>query len=297
MKPARVEIAAPGAQGVAVIRAPFAVEPESKRGTNATTLMRPIAPLLAHLTSPLPTSPPTSTTPHLLPPTSLPRLLTPPPLLGPGCAVSKIENQEISLKDELIILEDGTKARNREFYRQLDAISERGRNWEQKLALEIKAQRKAQKELASFFEVTLADAVQHERKALFDTIENFHNEVIPPQDRRMADNEKEVEVFVSETVPDIIDRQSGIVSRKLKKAHDTFDVRTPPPPPPPPQAAVRCLLPPCPPAPSPPPPPRPTNAHHPCDRLIIDREREGYEAGGEDHLALPAARRAHGAGV
>merc|ERR1711865_1337348 len=75
-----------------------------------------------------------------------------------------------------------------------------------------------------FFEVTLADAVQHERKALFDTMENFHNEVIPPQDRRMAEDEKTVEVFVSETVPDIIDRQSGIVSRKLKKAHDTFDI-------------------------------------------------------------------------
>ena len=52
MKPARVEIAAPGAQGVAVIRAPFAVEPESKRAT-------------------------------------------------------KIEHQEVSLKDELLVLEEG----------------------------------------------------------------------------------------------------------------------------------------------------------------------------------------------
>ena len=224
MKPARVEIAAPGAQGVAVIRAPFAVEPESKRGTTAALLtgLHHLTPSHSpHLTSHRPRPP------HPPPPSPLP----PPPLSlptsrpRPRYAVSKIEHQEISLKDELIILEDGTKARNREFYRQLDAISERGRNWEQKLALEIKAQRKAQKELASFFEVTLADAVQHERKALFDTMENFHNEVIPPQDRRMAEDEKTVEVFVSETVPDIIDRQSGIVSRKLKKAHDTFDVR------------------------------------------------------------------------
>ena len=81
-------------------------------------------------------------------------------------AENKIEQQEISLKDELIILEDGTKARNREFYRQLDAISERGRNWEQKLAQEIKAQRKAQKELASFFETTLTETVQAERRAV-----------------------------------------------------------------------------------------------------------------------------------
>ena len=60
---------------------------------------------------------------------------------------NKIEKDEVSLKEELVILEDGTKARNREFYRQLDAISERGRHWEQKLAAEIKAQRVAQKEV------------------------------------------------------------------------------------------------------------------------------------------------------
>jgi len=30
---------------------------------------------------------------------------------------------------------------------------------------------------------------------------------------------------VADTIPSVIDRQSGIVSRKLKKARDTFDVR------------------------------------------------------------------------
>jgi hypothetical protein len=33
-----------------------------------------------------------------------------------------------------------------------------------------------------------------------------------------------VRVFVHETVPAVIDRQSGIIGRKLQKAHDTFDI-------------------------------------------------------------------------
>merc|ERR1712196_49121 len=52
----------------------------------------------------------------------------------------------------------------------------------------------------------------------------FHAQVFPEQERRMSDEEEEVRVFVHETVPTVIDRQSGIIGRKLQKAHDTFDI-------------------------------------------------------------------------
>jgi len=42
---------------------------------------------------------------------------------------------------------------------------------------------------------------------------------------KMSNSEQSTEFFVADTIPSVIDRQSGIVSRKLKKARDTFDVR------------------------------------------------------------------------
>jgi hypothetical protein len=41
----------------------------------------------------------------------------------------------------------------------------------------------------------------------------------------MGGAEQSAEFFVGDTIPSVIDKQSGIVSRKLQKAHDTFDVR------------------------------------------------------------------------
>ena len=55
-------------------------------------------------------------------------------------------------------------------------------------------------------------------------MEKFHGELIPLQEERMTASEKEVDHFVKVTVPTVIDRQSGIVARKLQKAHDTFDI-------------------------------------------------------------------------
>lgn len=169
MKPARVEIAAPGARPTHVVRAPFAVAPDSKRGP-------------------------------------------------------KIEDQEVSLKNELITLEEGTKARNREFYRQLEEIEDRGRKWEVKLIAEVEEQKEASATLLRLFDETLTSTIAAEKQLAVDSIEEFNREKLPPQELRMGDNEKGVEVFVGETIPAVVDRQSGIVSRKLQKAHDTFDI-------------------------------------------------------------------------
>ena len=169
MKPARVEIAAPGSMPTHVVRAPFAKAPDSKRAP-------------------------------------------------------KIEKQELDLKEELVVLEEGTKKRNREFYKQLDEIEERGKKWEVKLKVEVQEQKEAHQQLQELFDKTLSAAINGEKKALVEAIEVFHKDKIPPQETRMTENEQGVEVFVGETIPAVVDRQSGIVSRKLQKAHDTFDI-------------------------------------------------------------------------
>jgi hypothetical protein len=169
MKPARVEISAPGSMPTHVVRAPFANAPDSKRAP-------------------------------------------------------KIEKQELDLKDELVVLEEGTKKRNREFYKQLDEIEERGKKWEVKMKVEVEEQKEAHQQLLELFDKTLSTAISVEKKSLVEAIELFHTDKTPPQETRMTENEQGVEVFVGETIPAVVDRQSGIVSRKLQKAHDTFDI-------------------------------------------------------------------------
>lgn len=41
---------------------------------------------------------------------------------------------------------------------------------------------------------------------------------------RIAADDARVEEFVSREVPKIVDEQSGVVTRKLQKAHETFDI-------------------------------------------------------------------------
>lgn len=164
-----MEIAAPGGKPTYVVRAPFAVVPESKRGP-------------------------------------------------------KIESQEKVLEGELLALEQGTKQRNLEFYTSLDGVEEYGKKWEVKLREEEREQREMHKQLVTMFEDMLDATIFAEKKALVSDIERFHTEKIPPQELRMGTSEHGVEVFVGETIPAVVDRQSGIVSRQLQRAHNTFDI-------------------------------------------------------------------------
>ena len=74
------------------------------------------------------------------------------------------------------------------------------------------------------FNEMLDATVFAEKKALVSDVEKFHVEKIPPQELKMGESEQGVENFVGDTIPAVIDKQSGIVSRKLQKAHDTFDI-------------------------------------------------------------------------
>jgi len=46
----------------------------------------------------------------------------------------------------------------------------------------------------------------------------------PPEVARVVNMEKELNIFVNEIVPANIERQSGEVSRRLKKQYEYFDI-------------------------------------------------------------------------
>lgn len=169
MKPALIEISAPGCRPAGVLRASFDVEPESKRR-------------------------------------------------------EKIEKQELALLNGLDALEGSTKERNKEFYRQLGDIEDQGRDWQAKLRTEVQEQKESYESILDFFSTKLVETLDQEKSALMALMDEFHQKKVPPQKKRMADNTDEVEVFVNETIPAVIDQQSGDLRRRLKKENDTFDI-------------------------------------------------------------------------
>lgn len=76
--------------------------------------------------------------------------------------------------------------------------------------------RQYQKELDNFDK-----SIHDELHAIFNHIEE---ELIPPQTQRVIELEMDTKIYFTVTVPEVIERQSGEVSRQLKKQYETFDI-------------------------------------------------------------------------
>lgn len=129
-----------------------------------------------------------------------------------------------SLDRNQTILDDGTKARNRAFQERLDAVWESTRGYDGQLQKEAKEagetildiREKYQKAIEVFNKQLLEDI-----KVVFDRLDN---DLYPVQTERLEVIRKGVDVFVDETVPENIEKQSGQVSRSLKKAFESFNI-------------------------------------------------------------------------
>ena len=124
------------------------------------------------------------------------------------------------LNEEMTSLEASTRIRNEELHRHLDAIRQRGANWEAKLKLEVQARDEASKMLRQHFDTILEEATTEEESNLMKMIERFHGELIPAQETRQAKLEDDVTEWVDVTIPETIDRLTGAIARKLQKVLD-----------------------------------------------------------------------------
>jgi hypothetical protein len=64
-------------------------------------------------------------------------------------------------------------------------------------------------------------ALQSEINGIFDKLDN---ELLPEQSARVDAIDSNLDVFVKDTVPAAIERQSGEVSRQLRRAYETFEI-------------------------------------------------------------------------
>ncbi|GMH57471.1 hypothetical protein TrST_g9643 [Triparma strigata] len=135
-----------------------------------------------------------------------------------------MEDQETELSSQLIVLDEGTRARNREFKRRMDAVQSRQETWNERLNEEEEERDKEHDQVMKEVERQFNEAVE----SIWDKIDVdfrvFHEVHIPPHEDRMTYLEKDFDHFVNVTVPKAIDECSEIIARKVVKAREYFEI-------------------------------------------------------------------------
>jgi hypothetical protein len=123
-----------------------------------------------------------------------------------------------------VVLDKGTKARNKEFQERLDEVWESTKGYDGLLRIEAREAgesildiREKYQKAVDIFNTNLLEDI----RVVFDKLDN---ELYPVQTERLETVRQGVDVFVNETVPENIEKQSGEVSRSLKKAYEAFNI-------------------------------------------------------------------------
>lgn len=121
-------------------------------------------------------------------------------------------------------LDIGTRSRNKAFQDRLDDIWGTTSTWEAKLRTEAKEAVETILNMKEEYDNhinSFRDSIFNQINEIFDHIDN---NIIPAEVRRVDEIEKNLEIFIKEKVPQTIEKQSGEVSRQLRRSYETFDI-------------------------------------------------------------------------
>jgi alpha-acetolactate decarboxylase len=128
------------------------------------------------------------------------------------------------LDGQILELDQGTKARNRAFQERLDEVWRSTAGFEAKLRTEAKEAVETILNMKENYQNHIDKwnlALQSEINGIFDKLDN---ELLPEQSARVDVIDSNLDVFVKDAVPAAIERQSGEVSRQLRRAYETFEI-------------------------------------------------------------------------
>ncbi len=121
-------------------------------------------------------------------------------------------------------LDIGTKLRNKAFQDRLDEIWGATSSWEAKLRTEAKEAVETILNMKDEYNNHIT-SFRHSLFSQFNDIyDNIDKSVIPSEVSRVDLIEQNLDVFIKTTVPETIEKQSGEVSRQLRRSYETFDI-------------------------------------------------------------------------
>ena len=137
--------------------------------------------------------------------------------------IASIDRQDTDLQHNMKYLDEGTRAKNREFDIQINYLHEMIDQINKKLEVASREREQASIKLEKHMKINFEELIEEHLKNVdveFDKV----NERIPPIVNHIADVENDSKHYVNVIVPDVIEKQSGQVMKKLKAAHESFDI-------------------------------------------------------------------------
>ena len=160
----------------------------------------------------------------LAPPGGATQLITkaPPRALLDSKRVTGMESMEVGMVEQEVVLDEGTRQRNREFQRRMMAVESRQEEWAILLSAEERNRDKEHEDVLAEIKGKLDRACT----TIWDKIDAdfsvFHTEHIPPLEKKMEVQEEDFDLFINFTVPKAIDECSEAIARKVEKGRETF---------------------------------------------------------------------------
>jgi hypothetical protein len=129
----------------------------------------------------------------------------------------KLEHDQTFLRAQAI-------AKNRAFIVRIEALHERIGRWEERVKAETEAREREDAQIRVALASKLADLEERFITRLVAEEEKIEVEEVPKVHRRYDLWYEDFRQFVDVTVPEVIERQQGTVTRHLKKARESFEI-------------------------------------------------------------------------
>mmetsp|Transcript_34360 Transcript_34360/g.49955 ORF Transcript_34360/g.49955 Transcript_34360/m.49955 type:complete len:374 (-) Transcript_34360:1980-3101(-) len=137
---------------------------------------------------------------------------------------SLIKQEDTYLDSNLNDLDVGTRARNRNFQDRLDEIWRSSAVFEAKLRTEVKEASETILNMRDDYKLHIERNLMNLKTEINSIFDKIDNEVLVSEDKRVDVIEENVHIFTKQIVPATIEKQSGEVSRNLRRAYETFDI-------------------------------------------------------------------------
>jgi len=135
-----------------------------------------------------------------------------------------IENEDKNLSNNIVVLDEATRNKNRIFQERLNEIWSSTSGWEARLRTEITEAEEATDHLKAEYTRHIKNFGKSIKKLINKKYDILDFEEFPQLVSHVDTIDKDMRYFVNITVPENVERQSGEVSRQLKKQHESFDI-------------------------------------------------------------------------
>ncbi|DAZ98392.1 TPA: hypothetical protein N0F65_000106 [Lagenidium giganteum] len=135
-----------------------------------------------------------------------------------------IEDAEEDLEQDMEHLKSAVHAYNEELQRRIDAVKASGRALEQRIHLENNAMEESIAILHEAFTKQFQSAFLALEKKTLTHFAKVESNDVAAQERKIRECEADAKKFYYTTVPEIMEKLQGAITRRLEKNHETFDI-------------------------------------------------------------------------